>query len=193
MRKRFSDLERVYDAINLANVTISSLPQGLDFVKYANWRQGNVPVREITRPALNGEVQVGVQAFGLVGTDPTGKIIVTMTGRSKTALDGIAGLAPKLGYTSTLTDYSVNGSFSPAQIRVGVRQTGTAATSRITGRRYKKKTSAAYTGVLGQTAGAGAHFQGAINGVLALAAFTATPPALPTHTASFTPERFYRG
>jgi hypothetical protein len=142
------------------------------------------------RPALNGEVTVGVKAFGINNTDDSCKILVTMSGRSKTFLDGQSGLAARLGYTSTLTGYSENGSFVPAQIRVGVIQAGTAATSRITGRRYKKKTSAAYTGVVGQTAGDGAFFQGAIEAILAGTPFSTVPA---THLASFTPERFYRG
>ncbi|TRU49676.1 MAG: hypothetical protein EWV91_07300 [Microcystis aeruginosa Ma_QC_Ca_00000000_S207] len=53
-RKRFSDLERVYDALKLGNVQISSLPQKLDFVQYAKWREGNGPERTIVRPNLNG-------------------------------------------------------------------------------------------------------------------------------------------
>lgn len=63
-RKRFSDLERIYDALKLGNVAVSSLPQNLDFVKYAKWREGNGPERNIVRPDLQGEVDVGVVAFG---------------------------------------------------------------------------------------------------------------------------------
>jgi hypothetical protein len=40
-RKRFSDLERVYDALKLGNVNVNSLPQNLDFVKYTKWHQGD--------------------------------------------------------------------------------------------------------------------------------------------------------
>jgi len=57
-RKRFSDLERVYTALKLGKVDPSTLPQNLDFVKYAKWREGNGPETNIVRPNLNGEVKV---------------------------------------------------------------------------------------------------------------------------------------
>ena len=87
-RKRFSDLERVYDALKLGKVEISTLPQKLDFVQYAKWREGNGPERTIVRPNLNGEVEVGVIAFGYGFDDDEAKQRVSISGRSSAFLNG---------------------------------------------------------------------------------------------------------
>ncbi|MCA2829961.1 MULTISPECIES: hypothetical protein [unclassified Microcystis] len=117
-RKRFSDLERVYDALKLGNVQISSLPQNLDFVKYAKWREGNGPERTIVRPNLNGEVSVGVKAFGYGFDDEDAKQLVTLSGRSSAFLNGF-GPKAKFGVATTnLTDYKANSSFVPAKARI---------------------------------------------------------------------------
>lgn len=187
-RKRFSDLERVYDALKLGNVTISSLPQNLDFVKYAKWREGNGPVRNIVRPNLNGEAEVGVQAFGEGYNTDEAKLVVTMSERSKAFLNGF-GPKAKFGVeVASLTDYSRNVSFVPAKARIATIVAGTTETSAITGRKYKSKTGAAYTVPMGQTSGT-LRYQQTIKAILADAVFNG---ANATHVISFEPERFRR-
>jgi hypothetical protein len=187
-RKRFSDLERVYDALKLGNVQISSLPQGLDFVKYAKWREGNGPARNIIRPNLNGEVSVGVKAFGYGFDDEDAKQLVTLSGRSSAFLNGF-GPKAKFGVaTTTLTDYKANSSFVPAKARIAAIVAGTTETSAITGRKYKTKTGAAYTVPMGQTSGT-LRYQQTINSILTDAVFNGSNA---THLVSFEPERFRR-
>jgi hypothetical protein len=192
-RKRFSDLERIYDALKLGNVNVSNLPQNLDFVKYAKWREGDGPVRNIVRPDLNGEISVGVIAFGFAPTDDGAKQIVTISGRSNAFLNGFTP-APRFGVQTPETinannsGYVKNGSFVPAKARVAVITAGTAATSKITGRKYKDKTGASYTIPMGQT-GSGSRYQQSIAAILSEAAFSG---ANATHTVSFDPEEFRR-
>ncbi len=187
-RKRFSDLERVYDALKLGKVDPNSLPQNLDFVKYAKWREGNGPVRNIVRPPLNGEVEVGVKAFGYGFDDAEGKIKVTLSGRSSGFLNGF-GPKAKFGVATTgLNEYLTNGAFVPAKARIATIVAGTTKTSAITGRKYKSKTGQAYTIPMGQTNGT-LRYQQAINSILTDAVFGG---ANPTHTVSFDPEEFRR-
>jgi len=187
-RKRFSDLERVYDALKLGNVQISSLPQNLDFVKYAKWREGNGPERNIVRPNLNGEVSVGVKAFGYGFDDEEAKQLVTLSGRSSAFLNGF-GPKAKFGVaTANLTEYNANSGFVPAKARIAQIVAGTTETSAITGRKYKSKTGAAYTIPMGQTSGT-LRYQQTINSILTDAVFNGSNA---THVVSFEPERFRR-
>ncbi|CCI02151.1 hypothetical protein [Microcystis aeruginosa] len=187
-RKRFSDLERVYNALKLGKVDPSSLPQNLDFVKYAKWREGNGPERNIVRPNLNGEVEVGVKAFGFDDADADSKQLVTISGRSSAFLNGF-GPKSKFGVvTSGLTDYFKDGSFVPAKARIATIVAGTTETSKITGRKYKSKTGTAYTVPMGQTTGA-TRYQKAVNAILADAVFSGSGA---THSISFDPEEFRR-
>lgn len=187
-RKRFSDLERVYDALKLGNVNPNSLPQNLDFVKYAKWREGNGPERTIVRPPLNGEVEVGVKAFGYGFDDPEGKIKVSVSGRASAFLNSFSPKA-KFGVATTgLNEYLKNAGFVPAKARIATIVAGTAKTSAITGRRYKSKTGQAYTIPMGQTNGT-LRYQQAINSILTDSVFGG---ANPTHTVSFDPEEFRR-
>ncbi|MBD2288160.1 hypothetical protein H6F92_04740 [Microcystis wesenbergii FACHB-1317] len=187
-RKRFSDLERIYDALKLGNVETSSLPQNLDFVKYAKWREGNGPERNIIRPNLNGEVSVGVKAFGFNETDDQAKQLVTMSGRSSAFLNGFAPKAKFGVITTGLNDFFKDSSFVPAKARIATIVTGTTQTSAITGRKYKDKTGAAYTVPMGQTAGT-IRYQEHINDILTDDVFSGSNR---THTVSFDPEEFRR-
>jgi hypothetical protein len=187
-RKRFSDLERVYDALKLGNVQISSLPQNLDFVKYAKWREGNGPERNIVRPNLNGEVEVGVQAFGEGYNTNEAKQRVTMSGRSAAFLNGFGPKARFGLETASLDDYTKNGNFVPAKARIAAIVAGTTETSAITGRKYKTKTGTAYTIPMGQTSGT-LRYQQTIKAILDDAVFKGTNA---THLVSFEPERFRR-
>lgn len=144
-RDRFSDLERIYDALKLAKVETSTLPAGLDFVKYAKWREGDAPATTVVRPALNGEQLAGVIAFGLDETDAAAKKLVTMTGRSYAFWNGLAQKA-KFGLTvgtgtppAAPANYFRDGSFVPAKAHVGVMAAKTDKVSRITGRKYKNR------------------------------------------------------
>ena len=187
-RKRFSDLERVYDALKLGKVDPSSLPQNLDFVKYAKWREGNGEVRNIVRPPLNGEVEVGVKAFSYDDADDNAKQLVTMSGRSSAFLNGFAPKS-KLGLiTSGLDEYFKDGGFVPAKARIATIVAAKSPTSKITGRKYKTKIGTAYTIPMGQTTGA-TRYQNAVNAILTDAVFSGSNA---THTASFEPERFRR-
>ncbi|GBD51454.1 hypothetical protein D3800_05975 [Microcystis aeruginosa NIES-298] len=187
-RKRFSDLERIYDALKLGNVNPNSLPQNLDFVKYAKWREGNGPERTIVRPPLNGEVEVGVKAFGYGFDDAEGKIKVTLSGRANAFLNGF-GPKAKFGVATTgLNEYLRNGGFVPAKARIATIVAGTTKTSAITGRKYKSKTGQAYTIPMGQTNGT-LRYQQAINSILTDPVFAG---ANATHTVSFDPEEFRR-
>jgi hypothetical protein len=195
-RDRFSDLERIYDAIKLGKVDYKTLPQNLDFVRYAKWREGDTPVPAGSniRPNLNGEVNVGVIAFGLAHTSPLGKILVTMTGRSATFLDGFSQKALFNVSTgeSNITGYLPNGGFVPAKARIATIVSGTSETSRITGRKYKKKTGAAYTVPMGQASG-GTRYQEAIGAILNSTSFKGSGANTPaTHVVSFDPEEFRR-
>lgn len=187
-RKRFSDLERVYDALKLGNVNVNSLPQNLDFVKYAKWREGNGPERTIVRPNLNGEVEVGVIAFGLDFGDATAKIKVAMSGRSSAFLNGFGPKARFGVETTSLAEYKNNGGFVPAKARIATIVAGTSKRSAITGRSYKNKTGQAYTVPMGQTSGT-LRYQSTINAILNDSVFKG---ANATHTVSFEPERFRR-
>lgn len=187
-RKRFSDLERISDAIRLAGANINTLPQNLDFVKYEKWKRGEGPEITITRPDLQGYALVGVKAFGEDGASDSAKKLVKMTTRAKTYFDGAGGVATRMGYTATITDYNEDAGFVPAQLRAGITQAGTAATSRITGRRYKKKISAGYTGPIGQGTTTN-RYKEVIDAILAALPFTGTGA---TAIASFSPEEFRR-
>jgi hypothetical protein len=187
-RRRFSDLERISDALRLANADVANLPANLDFVKYEKWKRGEAPAATITRPALNGEIEVGITAFGLDATDDSSKLVVTMTGRSHTFIGNLIGVTAKLGYIVPTVNHQVNGSFVSAKARIAVKQAGTTQTSRITGRRYKDGSGAAYTGAFGQTT-TEKYYQSAIQSILASAPFNATPQ---THLISFSPEQWRR-
>ncbi|TRV22413.1 MAG: hypothetical protein EWV88_13480 [Microcystis wesenbergii Mw_MB_S_20031200_S109D] len=187
-RKRFSDLERVYDALKLGKVEISSLPQNLDFVKYAKWREGNGPERNIIRPNLNGEVSAGVIAFGYGFEDQDAKQLVTLSGRSSAFLNGFGPKARFGVEVTNLTGYAKNGSFVPAKARIAQIVAGTTETSAITGRKYKSKTGAAYTIPMGQVSGT-LRYEQTIKAILGDAVFNG---ANATHVVSFEPERFRR-
>lgn len=156
-RDRFSDLERIYDALKLAKTDVSTLPANLDFVKYAKWREGDGVAFTVTRPNLNGEQKVGVIAFGLESTNAVSKKLVTMSGRSYTFWSAL-GQKAKFGTTvgtgtppAAPADYFKDGSFVPAKAHVGVKGANSDKTSHITGRKYKKSINAAYTIPVGQT------------------------------------------
>ncbi|EAZ89082.1 hypothetical protein [Crocosphaera chwakensis] len=149
-RKRFSDLERVYDALKLAKVDIGNLPANLDITKYAKWKEGET-VREIAaREASGGEKSVGLIAFGLPSTDAGSQILVTTTNRAFDKFKTNADFS-KLGITDVTTGYNTNGSFVPAKLTLTVRGTKVSATSDITGRKYKKNQGQTYTLPIGQT------------------------------------------
>jgi len=187
-RKRFSDLDCWYTALKLGKVDPSTLPQNLDFVKYAKWREGNGPETNIVRPNLNGEVKVGVKAFGYGFDDDDAKQLVSMSGRSAAFLNGF-GPKPKFGVVTTgLNDYKKNGSFVSAKARIATIVAGTTETSRITGRKYKSKTGQAYTIPMGQTSGT-LRYQQTISSILEDTVFNG---ANATHNVSFEPERFRR-
>lgn len=166
-RDRFSDLERVYDALKLAKVDINTLPANLDIRKYAEWKEGDAPDRSINKPSLGAPVDAGVIAFGLDYTDPNAKIQFTWNTRAKTFYDGRAEKALFGLELTTFTDYNVNGSFVPAKVTVANRidNPGQAIPSGITGRKYKKRTGESRTIPLGQTATI-KHFQAAVEGLL---------------------------
>ncbi|MDY7049923.1 MAG: hypothetical protein RPG89_15215 [Microcystis panniformis WG22] len=187
-RKRFSDLERVYDALKLGNVNPNSLPQNLDFVKYAKWREGNGPDRSIVRPNLNGEVTVGVVAFGYGFSNAKGKFKVTLSGRSNAFLNSFSPKAKFGVVTDNLTPYNTSNSFVPAKARIATIVTGTTKTSAITGRRYKSKTGQAYTVPMGRISDS-FDYQETLDSILADPVFSG---ATATHTVSFDPEEFRR-
>ncbi|MCA2813010.1 MAG: hypothetical protein IM477_10850 [Microcystis sp. M090S1] len=187
-RKRFSDLERVYDALKLGKVDPSTLPQNLDFVKYAKWREGNGPVRTIIRPNLNGEVEVGVKAFGFGFDDEEGKLKVALSGRSSAFLNGFGPKAKFGVITTNVNEYQRNSGFVPAKARIATIIASTTETSAITGRKYKSKSGQAYTIPMGQTSGT-LRYQQAINSILTDAVFAG---ANSTHVISFETERFRR-
>lgn len=182
-RDRFSDLERIYDALKLGNVDINSLPSNLDFVKYGKWKEGETTRETIIRPDLLGTTQVGVIAFGINDTDAAAKIQIGLNTRSYNYWNGLVDKA-KFGIATTLTDYNENRSFVPALVRLGVKGGNTVETSDITGRKYKKKTTASYSIPLGQT-GTVKFFQEAIQGLLDSALKN-------THYISVSPEQFRR-
>ena len=187
-RKRFSDLERVYTALKLGKVDPSTLPQNLDFVKYAKWREGDGPERNIVRPPLNGEVEVGVNAFGYPFNNDKGKIKISISGRSNAFLNGF-GPKTKFGVINTgLNDYQRVSSFVSAKARIATIVAGTTETSKITGRKYKTKTGTSYTVPMGRTDST-KQYQEQINEILADAVFSGSSA---THTVSFDPEEFRR-
>lgn len=187
-RKRFSDLERIYDALKLGNVNPNSLPQNLDFVKYAKWREGNGPERTIVRPPLNGEVEVGVKAFGYGFDDAEGKIKVTLSGRANAFLNGF-GPKAKFGVTTdNLTAYTTNKGFVPAKARIATIVAAKSPTSKITGRKYKTRTGPAYTVPMGRISDS-FDYQETLDSILSDPVFAG---ATPTHTVSFDPEEFRR-
>ncbi|MGK7958421.1 MAG: hypothetical protein AB4063_24655 [Crocosphaera sp.] len=164
-RKRFSDLNRVVDALRLAGANLDSLPQNLDFVKYAKFLQGDGEPRNIIRPDLGDAVQVGVIAFGLPDTDALAKIQLDWNTRAQTFYNGLASNALFGIEGTTLTDYNENPNFKPAQVVIKARKQGVAETSKITGRPYKKNDNPSYTIPLGQTATV-KYFQEAVQGLL---------------------------
>ncbi|MBE9264091.1 hypothetical protein IQ224_18730 [Microcystis sp. LEGE 00066] len=187
-RKRFSDLERVYDALKLGNVNLNSLPQNLDFVKYGKWREGNGEERNIVRPPLNGEVEVGVIAFGYGFANAKGKIKVTMSGRSRAFLNGFSP-RPKFGVeTDSLTAYTANKAFVPAKARVATIVAAKSPTSKITGRKYKTRSGPAYTLPMGRISQS-FDYQETLDSILADPVFSG---ANATHSVSFDPEEFRR-
>ncbi len=116
-RRRFSDLERVYDALKLAKVDIDTLPANLNIRKYADWKEGNGPERNITRPDLGDSLDVGIIAFGLPATNAASKIQVNWNSRADGALSPTKAGFALLGIEkTTLTDYNENPSFVPAKI-----------------------------------------------------------------------------
>jgi hypothetical protein len=187
-RKRFSDLERISDALRLGKVDPTTLPQNLDFVKYEKWKRGEaVRATPIVRPPLNGEVEVGITAFGLPAANPGSKKLVTLSGRAKSNVDGLSGLGAKL-YVTPTADHFKDGSFVPAKIRVVTIVSSKSPTSNITGRKYKTRSGSAYTAPFGQM-GANDYYQEAVAALLAGAPFAG---ATPTHMASFSPEQWRR-
>jgi hypothetical protein len=187
----------VYDALALANVQPSSLPAGLDFVKYAKWRRGEdngVPAPTIVRPDLQGAYTVGVIAFGLAHTDAAAKMSVDSTKRARDFVNGSTAGAADFGVLTgsgatppDLTGYNPNGSFVPAigRIRKQTSETGTTTTSHITGRKYKKYPANNYSIPMGQGASARG-YQDAIADVLSGNA------ADTTLSFSFRPEQWRR-
>ena len=163
-RKRFSDLERVYDALKLAKVDISTLPAKLDIRKYDDWKVGEGPERSITRPSLGETVQVGITAFGLPDTNAASKIQIDWNTRAQAAL---AAQKTLLGITDSgdLSAYNANGSFTPAKVVFTQKGTKVTATSDITGRKYQKNNGSTYTAPFGQ-AGTNKTYFAALSAIL---------------------------
>lgn len=164
-RKRFGDLEKALDALRLGNVDVNTLPQNIDFVRYAQFKQGDGPERNITRPDLGEGVPVGIIAFGLDDTDAAAKIQINWNTRAKTFYDGLANNNLFGIELAALGDYNENPSFKPAQISLQARGQTVTATSDLTGRRYQKNNSPSYTVPIGQTATV-KFYQAAIQGLL---------------------------
>ena len=182
-RKRFSDLERIYDALNQANANLSTLPQNLDFVKYAKWKQGDGPERTITRPNLGDKAMVGIQAFGIDRLEETSKMLVRSNARATGKLNSLSAKT-LYGHAADTTGYTKNSSFVPAIMRVATIVSATSETSAITGRKYKTKQGQTYSIPFGQTATV-EHFKEAVDGILASA-------DAETHSFSASPEQWRR-
>ena len=187
-RKRFSDLERVYDALKMGKVDPDSLPPNLDFVKYAKWREGKGPERNIIRPNLNGEVEVGVKAFGYGFDEDEAKLRATLSGHSAAFLNGFGSKARFGVITTGINEYKKNSNFVPAKARIATIVAGTTKTSAITGRKYKSKTGQAYTVPMGRISDS-FDYQETLDSILTDPVFSG---ANATHTVSFDPEEFRR-
>jgi hypothetical protein len=183
-RRRFSDLERVYDALKLAKVNIDTLPPKLDIRKYADWKEGETTRDTIIRPDLGASVDVGVIAFGLLFADAEAKIQFKLNGRANSFHNGLSAASSFGIEKATFTDYNANPGFNPAKVILKVKGSKVAATSEITGRKYRKNQGASYTVPHGQTT-ALKSYQGAVNAIMDSA-------LKDTHFMSFVPERFYR-
>lgn len=165
-RERFNDLKRITKALRDAKADISVLPQNLDFVKYWKWERGETVRPAIIRPNLGTSAKVGIIAFGLPSVDDDSKILVNMTGRSKTIFEGLTGKEFFGIEESTLTGYTENSLFKPALATLARKVAGSSQTSDITGRKYKKKADGSYSIPLGQT-GTLKHYKSSVNAILA--------------------------
>ncbi len=107
-RKRFSELDRIYETLKQAKVDIQTLPRNLDITKYAEWKEGEGPERTIVRPDLGDSVDVGIVAFGLPSTAAAAKIQIGWNERAQTFFENLTDKALFGIEATTLTDYNEN-------------------------------------------------------------------------------------
>lgn len=174
MPKRFNNLDAALKYLNPRGTdgdSTSEAPTGSQLRYYQDWKSGKRAVEYGDRDAGSrpGDLQrVAIKPFGFEAAS-TAEYIVDLSTRADNSLTSAGVTLTLLGVSKTLTDATFTSNFRPAKVTVAVvGTTSTPEESKLTGRKYKKKSASSYTYPLGRTT-AEPSYAGAIAAISAAA------------------------
>lgn len=134
----------------------SEAPVGSQLRFYQDWKSGKRAVEYGDRDAGSrpGDLQrVTVKPFAFASADTT-EYIVDLSTRAQTNISAAGLSLAALGVKTDTSSGTLIANFKPAKVTVTiVGTTSTPEESKLTGRKYKKKTANSYTFPFGRTAG----------------------------------------
>lgn len=159
MPKRFNNLNAALRYLNPKGTddgtATGEAPAGSQLREYQDWRSGKRSIEYGDRPDSSKPknlIPVAVKPFAIPSTD-TDEYIVDLSDRADKGKATASVTDTLLGYKTDLSSAQNVSNFTPARVTISSVGTGatTTATSKITGRKYKKKNTSSYTYPIGQT------------------------------------------
>jgi hypothetical protein len=159
MPKRFNNLDAALKYLNPKGSdgeSTSEAPAGSQLRFYQDWKAGKRAIEYGDRDAGSrpGDLKrVTVKPFAFASADTT-EYIVDLSTRAETNISSAGLTLTALGVKTDTSAGTVIANFKPAKVTVAVvGTTSTPAESKLTGRKYKKKSASSYTFPLGRTTG----------------------------------------
>lgn len=157
MPKRFNNLDAALKYLNAKGTdgeSTSEAPAGSQLRFYQDWKSGKRAVEYGDRDAGSrpGDLKrVGIKPFAFPSAD-TNLYIVDLSSRAEGNLTAAGLTKAKLGIEDDVSTGKNTVNFRPAKVTINVvGTTSTPAESKLTGRKYKKKSGSSYTYPLGRT------------------------------------------
>lgn len=184
-RRRFRDLEDVYDTLVSGGFNIESLPANNKYRRYYEYKtdperqeRGEMPAT--SRPGQY--VNVYVRPFGFGAADNTAYVF----GASERAMNrvGAVGNLGSFVKREAPTNVLRNAQIDPAKVILMDKQGGTRVRSEITGQYYRRRTGASFTVPFGRNTATDTEF-GTQDAILANEAISGG------YQVTFKPERRY--
>lgn len=152
MPKRFNNLDAALKYMNPSGTdgnSSSEAPAGSQLRLYQDWKSGKRAVEYGDRPAGSEPgnlLRVTIKPFAFAAAD-TSLYVVDLSARAQTNYANAGLSAASLGIGTDTSNAVTVPNFSPARITVTTAPTGAATTqtSKLTGRRYKKKAVNSFT------------------------------------------------
>ena len=159
MPKRFNNLDSALKYLNPRGSegdSTSEAPVGSQLRYYQDWKAGKRAVEYGDRDAGSkpGDLKrVTVKPFAFASTD-TKEYIVDLSSRAERDITATGISLAALGIKTDVSDGVVVSNFKPAKVIISViGTTKTPEESKLTGRKYKKRSASSYTYPFGRTSG----------------------------------------